>query len=124
MTNPYDPYDPYQQQQPQPTTGYGYGGGYPPTRSTNALAIVSMVLSILGIFACGALSLAGAICGHIAINQVRERNEEGEGFAKAGIIVGWIATGLWVVGVVLYILFIVGLVVWGVSQTPTPYTTY
>ena len=34
--------------------------------------------------------------GHIARKQIRERNEQGDGFALAGIIVGWVITGLWV----------------------------
>jgi hypothetical protein len=36
----------------------------------------------------------GAILGHMALNRIRETGEEGEGYAKAGIIVGWIGTGL------------------------------
>lgn len=131
MSNPYDPYqqqpDAYQQQpdayQQQPTTGYGYGGGYPQTRPTNALAIVAMILSIFGVVSCGLFGLAGAICGQIALNQVRERNEEGEGFAKAGVIIGWIAVGLWTVGIILYVVFIVGIFAYAYSQTPTPYTS-
>jgi hypothetical protein len=119
----YDPYqqDPYYQQ--QPTTGYG--GGYPPTRSTNTLAIVAMILALLGLMACGLLAGAGAICGHIALNQVRERNEEGEGFAKTGIIVGWIGVGLWVVGAIVYVLLIVLYGYFIFSTIPNTYpTTY
>jgi hypothetical protein len=56
---------------------------------TNGLAIASMIVAILG------FGPIGAIMGHIARNQIRERGEQGDGFALAGIIVGWVTTGLW-----------------------------
>ena len=57
---------------------------------TNGLAIASMIISILG------FGPIGAIMGHIARRQIRERGEQGDGFALAGIIVGWVTTGIWV----------------------------
>jgi hypothetical protein len=57
---------------------------------TNGLAIASMIISILG------FGPIGAIMGHIARKQIRERGEQGDGFALAGIIVGWVTTGIWV----------------------------
>jgi len=57
---------------------------------TNGLAIASMIVSILG------FGPIGAIMGHIARRQIRERNEQGDGFALAGIIVGWVTTAIWV----------------------------
>lgn len=71
----------------------GYGGYGPPTyvpQPTNGLAIASMILSIAG------FGPVGAIMGHVARTQIRERNEQGDGFALAGIIVGWVTTGLFV----------------------------
>jgi Domain of unknown function (DUF4190) len=96
-----------------PATGYaGYPPGYPGypgysgypaltyQRRTNGLAIAAMTTSIVGIplLSCYGIgvfvSLAGAIMGHIARRQVREREEDGGGMALAGIIVGWIGVGL------------------------------
>jgi hypothetical protein len=57
----------------------------------NALAIVSLVLAIMG------FGPVGAIIGHIARKQIRERGGRGDGLALAGVIVGWITTGLYVV---------------------------
>ncbi len=111
MSNPYDPYgnQPY-----QPVSGYP--GGYPAQRSTNGLAIAAMILFILGVVSCCAFGIAGAIMGHVAMGQVRERNEDGEGFAKAGIIIGWASVALWVVVLGIYLLFLGGLVALGLSQ--------
>ncbi len=98
-----------------PAPGYAATPGYPPrpaTRAipatgtphpsaptglrlpragkTNGLAIASLV--------CVArrprhlhLGAVGAIMGHVARRQIRERGEDGDGMALAGIIVGWIA---------------------------------
>lgn len=58
---------------------------------TNVLAIVSLVLGILGLFCCGIFVGAGAaICGHIALGQIKTRGEGGAGLAKAGTILGYI----------------------------------
>ncbi|MFW7414702.1 DUF4190 domain-containing protein [Demequina sp. SO4-18] len=74
---------------------------------TNMLAVISLVLSILG--GVGVLlivgSIAGIVTGHIARRQARERGEQGEGVAKAGVIVGW-------VGLAFMVLTITGLLWW------------
>ena len=89
---------PYGQQQPPPygQQPYGqqtYGYGYPqPSGGTNGLAIASLVLA----FFC---SLAGLICGIVALNQIRERPQEGRGLAIAGIII----SSLSIVGAIAYL---------------------
>jgi hypothetical protein len=101
------------------TAGYGtagYGGGYAypvaAPKRTNPMAIASMTTSIVGLplLMCYGLglpvSIVGAILGHIAKRQIRERDEQGEGMALAGIIMGWIGTGLAVLGVGALIVFI------------------
>ncbi|MDG4793563.1 DUF4190 domain-containing protein [Micromonospora sp. WMMD1082] len=81
---------------PPAPPGYGYppppGYGYPQQR-TNSLAIVALVLSLIGVGSCITAPI-GAIMGHVAMRQIRETGEGGEGMAKAAIIVGWILTGL------------------------------
>lgn len=84
-----------------PGFNYGYGYGYPvPGPKTNGLSIASMVVAIVGMLglSCygfgGLIGAVGAILGHVARRQIRERGESGDGMALAGVIVGWIATAL------------------------------
>ena len=86
-----DPYG-YQGEQAYTTqpTYYTQPGYVVAAQPTNGLAIASMITSILG------FGPIGAIMGHIARKQIRERGEQGDGFALAGIIVGWVTTGIWV----------------------------
>ncbi|WP_425308323.1 DUF4190 domain-containing protein [Ammonicoccus fulvus] len=66
---------------------------------TNTLAIIALVGSFF-------ISLVGIICGHLALNQIKQTGEKGRGLALAGLIIGYI--GL-VVGI-LYVVFAVILV--------------
>ena len=103
-----------------PPAAYGYA--YPPVKPTNGLAIGAMVTSIvamLGLCFYGVGGLVagpvGAILGHVARRQVRERDQQGEGMAMAGIIVGWIATALGALVVAAIVIF----VIWAGNQ-PDP----
>jgi hypothetical protein len=69
--------------QPNPYTQYQ------PIPPNNGLAIASMIMAIIG------FGPIAAIMGHIARGQIRSRGESGEGFALAGIIVGWATTAIW-----------------------------
>jgi hypothetical protein len=84
----------------------GYGYGPPQSARTNSLAITSLVLALCGLL-CGATAPIGAIMGHVARRQIRERGESGDGMALAGIIIGWIITGLFVA---FFALLIFGLI--------------
>lgn len=82
---------PYGAPQPPP---YGYpppGYGYPPQRGYNGMAIASMVLGILWIYWIG--SVLALIFGYIGRNQIRMRHERGDGMAIAGIVLGWVGVG-------------------------------
>lgn len=95
---------------PQPA--YAYGTPMYASPPTNSLAIASMIVAILG------FGPIGAIMGHVARRQIRERGEQGDGFALAGIIVGWITTGIWVVccgG--MFVLWAAGLTAAGTTGT-------
>lgn len=97
-----------------PAPGYGPPpgyGGYGAAAPTNSLAIVSLVLSLLG-FIIGFTAIGGVICGHIARRQIRERGEQGDGLALAGLIIGYILIGL---GVAFVLFFIVLIAVAGVG---------
>ena len=69
---------------PPPPVG-GVPGGVP--QGNNGLAVASLVLSIIGV-CCGIGSILGIILGFVALNQIRKTGQQGEGLAKAGIIVG------------------------------------
>lgn len=93
---------------------YNPYGGYQAPRGTNGLAIASLVVSLVSIFFCMPASAVGAIMGHMARNQIRESGEEGEGLALAGIIVGWIVFGLFILILAFYLIVIV----WAINSQP------
>ena len=111
MTYPQDPNNPnnpYGQQPPsggyqQPGYGQQYPSGgypqYPPTpgypgmpgqpREGSGLAVGALVCSIVGIFLCVLVTIAGIIMGHIALGKAKRGEAEGQGVALAAIIVGY-----------------------------------
>jgi hypothetical protein len=111
----YPQYPGYDPNQPAGQYG-GYGYGPPAAATTNGLAIASLVVSLTGLL-CGLTAPVGAILGHVARKQIRERGEGGDGLALAGIIVGWVITGLMVVGVAIWVVA-VGLAI-GSASTST-----
>ncbi|WP_197376557.1 DUF4190 domain-containing protein [Mycolicibacterium baixiangningiae] len=54
---------------------------------TNPLAIWSLVASLIG-FVCCLGSVAGIVLGVMSLNQIKQKQEEGQGLAIAGIAVG------------------------------------
>jgi len=98
-----------------PVDPYRYGPGYAqqPPPATNGMAVAALVVSVVGAagLVCyglgGYLGLVGAILGHVARRQIRQRGGSGDGMALAGVIVGWIALGLAVVATALLALFVV-----------------
>jgi hypothetical protein len=90
--------------------GYGYGVPVPAAAQTNGLAIASLVVALASILLCGFPAIVGAILGHVARRQIRERGQAGDGMALAGIIVGWIVFTLAVIGTIAYVAFFVWLV--------------
>ncbi|TFD45357.1 DUF4190 domain-containing protein [Cryobacterium frigoriphilum] len=61
----------------------------------NVLAVVAFVLSLL------AISLPAVICGHIALNQIKQTNDRGWGFATTSLWIGYY--GIAVGGLILAI---------------------
>lgn len=108
---------------PPSAPGYsvpGYGVAYPhygylPPPPTNGMAVAALVVSIIGaVGLCGygiggLIGGVGAILGHVARRQIRERGEGGDGLALAGVIVGWIACGIAVAAIVVIVIFIVAI---------------
>ena len=66
------------------------------SQRTNGLAVASMVLGIVWVFWLG--SLLAVIFGHVSLGQIRRSNgrEAGRGLAIAGVTLGWIGLGVWI----------------------------
>lgn len=72
---------------------------YHQSRGTNTLAIISLITALVGI------SPAALVCGYMARRQIKETHEEGDGFALAGIIIGWVSLGLTLLMIVFVLVF-------------------
>ena len=71
------------------------------------LAIASLAVSISCIFMTfGALSFIGSILGHNALSKLNASgNTSHRGFAISGIIIGYVATGLSIIAIIVIIVF-------------------
>ena len=70
--------------------------------SDSALPVLSLVFAFL-------FPIAGAIMGHIAIGQMNNGQivDTNRNLAKAGLILGWVFTGLYAIGIALYAVLLV-----------------
>ncbi|MCL4870231.1 MAG: DUF4190 domain-containing protein [Anaerolineae bacterium] len=75
---------------------------------THSLAIVSLVLSILGLIGFLPLvgSIGGIISGRIAQQEIAQNPHlhSGDGMARAGVILGWIGIAIAILGACLAVL--------------------
>ncbi|GAA2727899.1 DUF4190 domain-containing protein [Cellulomonas aerilata] len=85
-------------------SAYGQAGYYP----KNSLAVWSLVLGIVSfVLSCGLFTgIPAIIVGHRARTAVAEGQANNGGMATAGIVLGWIATILSLLGVILVIILI------------------
>lgn len=82
-------------------------------RQTSSLAIVSLIAGILGWTLLPFLGSIGAIItGHLARKEIRREPQrlDGDGFAVAGLILGWVAVVVAIVSVLAFLLLFGGLV--------------
>lgn len=94
----------------QPPVGRPYapapGQPYAPVPTgpgTNVLAILSLIFSCLAFVMLPFIgSVAGVVLGHVARRQIPISGEQGDGLAKAGLIVGYIGLGLVVLGIIAW----------------------
>jgi hypothetical protein len=73
-------------------------------RSTNGLAIASMVLGIVWVYWIG--SILALIFGYIAKGQINESQgrQGGKGMAIAGIVLGWVGLSTLLLGIIAFVL--------------------
>jgi hypothetical protein len=91
------PPNPYQQPYQPPSQYYGYP---PPSRGTNTMAILALVFAFV-------FAPAAIVLGHIARKQIQQTGEDGDALALAGLIVGYVFTGLFLLFCVGYVIFAV-----------------
>jgi hypothetical protein len=84
---------------PQP---HGYPSQIPRTflpapPPTNGKAVGSMVCGVLTTMTMGLTGIPAVILGHSARAEIRRSGEGGEGFAMAGLVLGWLSVAGWAV---------------------------
>ena len=88
---------------PYPPAGYPIGGPPPAPSTTNGVAIVAFILGILG------FAVLPVVLGHVALVQIRRRNEGGAVFAIIGLVLGYVAVAVYTV---LILLLVAGGLTW------------
>lgn len=81
-------------------------------RQTSSLAVTSLVAGILGWTLLPVLgTIVAIITGHMARKEIRTSGGrlDGDGLAIGGLVLGWVSAVLWVVGVLVFFLFLGGL---------------
>ncbi len=81
--------------------------------ATSPLAIASLISGILGLTICGGVgSIAAVILGHMAVGRIQAGGDTlgGRGLAKAGLILGYVGIGIFV----LALMFGLGILAMGV----------
>jgi hypothetical protein len=80
---------------------------YPPPQPVNGLGIAGMVCSIVGVVTCWILflglivSVIGVTLSHVAHAAIKRERQAGEGFAIAGIAVGWVGVALGLIMIIM-----------------------
>jgi hypothetical protein len=82
-----------------PPPGYpapGYAPMYVQSAQTNTMAILALIFAFV-------LAPLGIVFGHMAKKQIKNTGEQGEGLATAGLIIGYIFTGIYIVVCGIYV---------------------
>ncbi|MFF4586732.1 DUF1707 and DUF4190 domain-containing protein [Streptomyces sp. NPDC001388] len=81
-----------------------------PPPPTNGKAVGSMVCGVLTTMTAGLTGLPAVILGHKARAEIRRTGEGGDGFAIAGLVLGWLSVAGWA-------FFVMVLIMAGVSSS-------
>lgn len=68
---------------------------------TNLMAIAAFALSVLAVFVSPA-ALGGVVCGHLARRQIRRTGEQGDSWALAALVLGYLLIVLSLAGLLLF----------------------
>lgn len=104
---------------PYPGYPYPMGYGYPVQRPTNTQATWALVLGILSLTMCWFLTgIPAIILGHKARKEIARSGgtQDGDGFALAGLIMGWASTVISTLIVGFYVVIIALAVTLGESS--------
>ena len=87
----------------------------PTPRTTNILAVVSLICGLLGgLPSAGVINIAAIVMGHMARSQIRQNpNEDGAGMALAGLIMGYI--GLLIVPLIMLAVVVIVMILYGIN---------
>jgi hypothetical protein len=77
--------------------------GQPQPGSTNALAIVSLILGITWLGWLG--SILAVIFGHVSLSQIKRTGQSGRGMAIAGLVLGYLGIVIGAVVVIFLVVF-------------------
>ena len=80
--------------------GPGYYPPAVPVTPTNGLAVGSLVCSLVGLIM-PLMLVPGIVMGHIARDQIRAREQRGDGFAVSGLVFGYLGIAFWVLIIAL-----------------------
>lgn len=68
----------------------------PPVRKpANGMAVGSLICGIGSIMTAGLTSIPAVVLGHVAKDQLRKGDQEGDGLATAGLVLGWLGIIGW-----------------------------
>ena len=77
--------------------------GVAPAPRTNGYAIASLACGVAQFAAFPFATIPAIVLGHMAMSRIRRTGERGAGLAIAGLVLGWGAVALAVIGVVMLI---------------------
>lgn len=92
---------------PPPPHGHGYGQ----QQGTPGLSVAALVLGIVSFVLCGGCltGVPAIICGHMALGRYKtEPHLPGRGMALWGLILGYVMTGISILGFIFYFILGVG----------------
>ena len=90
----------------------------PPRRQYSVLSVISLVSGILGLLPLPLVaSVIAVVTGHLARAEIRRDPErlDGDGMALAGLILGYLAIGLWLLAILLFFGFLGSAIMFGVA---------
>jgi len=90
-----------------PAPGYYPQQPYQP-RQMNTMAIAALVSAFV-------VAPLGIVFGHISLSQIKKTGEDGKGLALAGLIAGYVLTGLFIAMLLFWVIFIV----WVSNEVPS-----